>query len=85
MLLRAWSEGSESALEQLLPLGEAELRRLARAYMSRERRGHTLQVTALSTKRSYGCSTPAAVERCHQARLAAGKTVAPARARRDAK
>ena len=46
-LLRAWSEGSESALEQLLPLVEAELRRLARAYLARERRGHTLQVTAL--------------------------------------
>jgi RNA polymerase sigma-70 factor, ECF subfamily len=31
----------------LLPLVEAELRRLARAYMARERRGHTLQTTAL--------------------------------------
>ena len=30
-----------------MPLVEAELRRLARAYMSRERRGHTLQATAL--------------------------------------
>ena len=30
-----------------LPLVEAELRRLARGYMGRERRGHTLQVTAL--------------------------------------
>lgn len=46
-LLRAWSDGDGAALEQLLPLVEAELRRLARAYMGRERRGHTLQTTAL--------------------------------------
>jgi RNA polymerase sigma factor (TIGR02999 family) len=46
-LLRAWSEGDEAALEQLVPLVEAERRRLARAYMSRERKGHTLQATAL--------------------------------------
>jgi RNA polymerase sigma factor (TIGR02999 family) len=46
-LLRAWSDGDESALERLVPLVEAELRRLARGYMGRERRGHTLQVTAL--------------------------------------
>ena len=30
-----------------MPLVEAELRRLARAYMRRERREHTLQTTAL--------------------------------------
>jgi RNA polymerase sigma factor (TIGR02999 family) len=46
-LLRAWSDGDESALEQLLPLVETELRRLARIYMAKERRGHTLQATAL--------------------------------------
>ena len=46
-LLRAWSAGNEGALAELLPLVEAELRRLAKAYMARERRGHTLQVTAL--------------------------------------
>jgi RNA polymerase sigma-70 factor (ECF subfamily) len=46
-LLRAWSEGDEAALEQLVPLVEAELHRLARAHMSRERKGHTLQATAL--------------------------------------
>jgi RNA polymerase sigma factor (TIGR02999 family) len=46
-LLRAWSGGDEGALERLVPLIEAELRRLARGYMRRERRGHTLQVTAL--------------------------------------
>ena len=41
-LLRAWGDGDDGALEQLTPLVEAELRRLARAYMRRERRGHTL-------------------------------------------
>jgi RNA polymerase sigma factor (TIGR02999 family) len=46
-LLRAWSGGDEAALGALLPLVEAELRRLARAYMARERLGHTLQATAL--------------------------------------
>jgi RNA polymerase sigma factor (TIGR02999 family) len=47
VLLRAWSDGDEAALEELLPLVEAELRRLARIYMAKERRGHTLQTTAL--------------------------------------
>ena len=46
-LLRAWSDGDETALERLLPLVEAELRRLARRRMAGERRGHTLQPTAL--------------------------------------
>ena len=46
-LLHAWSDGDESALEQLIPLVEGELRRLAGAYMRRERVGHTLQTTAL--------------------------------------
>jgi len=46
-LLRAWSDGDDAALEQLVPLMEAELRRLARGYMGRERHGHTLQTTAL--------------------------------------
>ena len=46
-LLRAWSDGDDGALERLMPLVEAELRRLARTYMGRERREHTLQTTAL--------------------------------------
>ena len=46
-LLRAWSDGDDGALERLMPIVEAELRRLARGYMGRERRGHTLQATAL--------------------------------------
>ena len=46
-LLRAWGDGDDGALEQSTPLVEAELRRLARAYMARERRDHTVQPTAL--------------------------------------
>jgi RNA polymerase sigma-70 factor, ECF subfamily len=46
-LLIAWSEGDHSALEKLVPLVEAELYRMAKRYMRRERPGHTLQPTAL--------------------------------------
>lgn len=46
-LLRAWGQGDEGALEQLAPLVESELHRLARKYMRRERPGNTLQTTAL--------------------------------------
>ncbi len=46
-LLAEWSSGDESALNELLPLVEKELHRLAHHYMSRERAGHTLQTTAL--------------------------------------
>jgi RNA polymerase sigma factor (TIGR02999 family) len=46
-LLRAWSEGDQSALDKLTPIVYDELRRLARYYMSRERTGHSLQATAL--------------------------------------
>jgi RNA polymerase sigma-70 factor, ECF subfamily len=46
-LLLAWSDGDQSALDKLVPLVYAELRRLASHYMSRERPGHSLQTTAL--------------------------------------
>jgi len=46
-LLQAWNDGDETALDRLIPLVEDELRRLARAYMRRERQGHTLQATEL--------------------------------------
>jgi RNA polymerase sigma factor (TIGR02999 family) len=46
-LLLAWNEGDESALERLMPLVYAELRRMARRYMAGESPGHTLQTTAL--------------------------------------
>jgi RNA polymerase sigma factor (TIGR02999 family) len=46
-LLLAWSEGDREALDRLFPLVYAELRRLARSYMRKERAGHSLQTTAL--------------------------------------
>jgi RNA polymerase sigma factor (TIGR02999 family) len=46
-LLIAWSQGDARALEQLAPLVYAELRKVARRYMNRERAGHTLQTTAV--------------------------------------
>lgn len=47
LLLLAWSEGDQSALERLTPLVHGELHRLAHHYMRLERPGHTLQTTAL--------------------------------------
>ena len=46
-LLLAWTDGESAALEQLMPLVEGELRRIADRYMHRERPDHTLQPTAL--------------------------------------
>ena len=46
-LLAAWRAGDRSALDELAPLVEAELRLLAHRYLRRERPGHVLQTTAL--------------------------------------
>jgi RNA polymerase sigma-70 factor (ECF subfamily) len=46
-LLLSWSQGDNSALDQLIPLVYPELRRLARQHMRRENPGHTLQTSAL--------------------------------------
>lgn len=46
-LLLEWRNGSERALEDLMPLVYSELRRMARNYMRRQSPGHTLQTTAL--------------------------------------
>jgi RNA polymerase sigma factor (TIGR02999 family) len=46
-LLKAWEQGEEGALGRLVPLVQAELRRLAHRCKSRENPGHTLQTTAL--------------------------------------
>lgn len=46
-LLKKWSGGDAAALEELTPMIYAELHRLAKIYMHRERDGHTLQTTAL--------------------------------------
>ena len=46
-LLLAWNQGDQHALDQLIPLVQAELHRLASRYMQREHAGHLLQTTAL--------------------------------------
>jgi len=46
-LLVAWGNGDEAALEQLVPIVERELHRIARRCMAGERAGHSLQATAL--------------------------------------
>jgi RNA polymerase sigma factor (TIGR02999 family) len=46
-ILSAIEQGDPQAAEQLLPLVYDELRKLAAAWLARERPGHTLQPTAL--------------------------------------
>src|SRR5207253_8551549 len=46
-LLHRWTLGDRSALESLMPLVYAELRRVARRSIAAERPDHTLQTTAL--------------------------------------
>lgn len=46
-LLVVWGQGDKAALDELMPVVYQELRRLAQNYLSDERRGHTLQTTAL--------------------------------------
>lgn len=46
-LLIDWSNGDKDALDKLMPLVVAELKRIAHNYMRRESKTHTLQTTAL--------------------------------------
>jgi len=46
-LLAAWGGGDQAALDELMPLVHAELRRLAARCLRREDPGHTLQASAL--------------------------------------
>jgi RNA polymerase sigma-70 factor (ECF subfamily) len=46
-LLLTWRDGDQAALDRLIPHVEAELHRMARRHMRRERPDHTLQTTAL--------------------------------------
>jgi len=48
LLLFAWSDGDQSALDKLIPLVYEELHRLAHRYISHENPGHTLQTTGLA-------------------------------------
>jgi RNA polymerase sigma factor (TIGR02999 family) len=47
LLLSEVKSGNKQALDQLIPIAYAELRRLADSYLRRERSDHTLQPTAL--------------------------------------
>ena len=42
-----WERGDRTALDEMLPMVYAELKRLARSYLRGERAAHTLQPTAL--------------------------------------
>lgn len=46
-MLREWSDGNQTALEELMPLVYQELHTQAARYLRRERSNHTLQATAL--------------------------------------
>jgi RNA polymerase sigma factor (TIGR02999 family) len=46
-ILKAWSGGDGEALERLTPIVYAELHRLARMSMARQRNGHLMQPSAL--------------------------------------
>ena len=46
-LLQKWSVGDQAALDELTPVIYAELHRIAKSYMRRERENHTLQTSAL--------------------------------------
>jgi RNA polymerase sigma factor (TIGR02999 family) len=46
-LLLDWRRGDAAALDALMPIVYAELRRIAHLYMRRQREGHSLQATAL--------------------------------------
>ena len=47
VLLRAWREGDETALDALMPLVHDELRRIARRCLHGERANHSVQATEL--------------------------------------
>ena len=46
-MLLAWGDGRREALDDLMPVVYADLRRMAAGYMRRERAGHPLEPTAL--------------------------------------
>ena len=46
-LLADWRKGDRAALDRLLPLVDAELRRLARRHLGHERRDHPMQPSSL--------------------------------------
>lgn len=61
-ILREWSAGDKEALERLMPMVYAELRRIAAAKMSREQQGHLLQPSALVNEAFVRLATGAPVD-----------------------
>ncbi len=60
-LLAAWKSGSDEALDDLIPIVYAELRRLAGQQLRRERPDHSLEVLSLSVasvKRDWSVAKP---------------------------
>jgi RNA polymerase sigma-70 factor (ECF subfamily) len=67
-LLQRVREGERGALDELMPLVYAELRRIASAFMKRQRPGHTLQPTALVNEafiKLFQGAEPHFVDRAH--------------------
>jgi RNA polymerase sigma factor (TIGR02999 family) len=67
-LLQRLRDGEHAALEELMPIMYGELRRIARAFMSRQRLGHTLQPTALVNEaylKLFGDVEPQLADRGH--------------------
>ena len=67
-LLQRLRDGEPTALDELMPIMYGELHRVARAFMSRQRAGHTLQPTALVNEayiRLFGDLAPHLANRTH--------------------
>jgi RNA polymerase sigma factor (TIGR02999 family) len=75
VLVHEYANGDKRALDRLLPLVYAELRRIARKHLRDERPGHTLQPTALVHEmysRLAGQAPPDVRDRIHFLSVAAG-------------
>jgi len=75
VLVHEYANGDKAALDRLLPLVYAELRRIARKHLRDERPGHTLQPTALVHEmysRLAGQTPPDLRDRVHFLSVAAG-------------
>jgi RNA polymerase sigma factor (TIGR02999 family) len=67
-LLQRLRDGERTALDELMPIMYGELHRVARAFMSRQQSGHTLQPTALVNEayiRLFGDLEPQLANRAH--------------------
>ena len=67
-LLHRVRAGERAALDELMPLVYCELRRIARAFMRRQRQGHTLQPTALVNEafiKLFDNAQPEVADRTH--------------------